>query len=100
MNGFEIMHVVRLVPLWLFLGQQIPISQILHLLDRVPHIGREDRLSMVECVITSKVNLPSLDASYLLGLSADTVVEGLAHDAFACSLQILFRCLIHGCPSP
>jgi len=49
---------------------------------------------MVESMITGVIDLSSFDAANLFALGINSVMEGLAHDPFACALQALFGCLV------
>jgi hypothetical protein len=48
---------------------------------------------MIECMIASVVDLSCFNAANLFTLCVDSVMEGLAHDPFACALQTILASL-------
>ena len=86
-------YIIRLNPFRLLSRKEIFISQVLHRFHSISHIGRKNSLSMIESMIASVVDLPCFDAANLFTLCVDSMVEGLAHDPFACALQTVLASL-------
>ena len=96
-----IRHIVRLNPFRLLSSKKVFVSQVLHRFDSISNIRGKNSLSVIESMVTSVIDLSGFNATHLLALCVDSVMEGLAHDSFACALQILLGSLIasHGVPS-
>lgn len=92
--SFMIGYVVGLNPFRPLPFEQILVSQVFHRFDCIADIRSKYSLSMIESMITGVIDLPGFDAANLFAFSVDTVVEGLAHDSFASTLQTLFGSLI------